>query len=107
MSFLSHTENNRISQHPSVGMATRNFLSLGSGEVIARVIAAVATIYIARTLGVVSYGIVGFIAAMMLYFSAIIDMGIQYFGPHEIAKNDQRHAENLIPSILITLCIEL
>ena len=57
-------------------MVARNFLALGTGEASARVIAFIATVYVARALGSTSFGIVAFSAAVLLYLARIVDGGL-------------------------------
>lgn len=81
-------------------LVARNFLALGSGEVIARIVAFIATIYIARTLGAEYYGIIGFATAIVLYLSRIADGGMELgVGIREIAADPGR-LQAVAPSIL-------
>lgn len=66
---------------------SRNFLALVSGEVISRVIAFVAVIYIARVLGADGYGVIAFAVGINLYLSKIADFAIEWVGSREIARN--------------------
>ena len=54
----------------------RNFLALGVGEVVARLVAFGVTIYLARTLGVGLFGTLGLASAVMLYLIPIADGGL-------------------------------
>jgi O-antigen/teichoic acid export membrane protein len=65
----------------------RNFLSLGSGEMISRVIAFGVTIYLARILGAEGYGVIAFAAGVTLYLSKIADFSIEVIGTREIASD--------------------
>lgn len=78
----------------------RNFLKLGSGEAITRLITFLATIYIARILGPESYGIVGFALAVTLYFSWFTDFGVEQLAPREIAREPER-VHDLAPSLVV------
>lgn len=81
-------------------LVARNFLTLGSGEAVARVIAFGATVYVARVLGPESYGIIELAAAIVLYFSRIADFGIDLgLGVREIAARRSDLSE-LAPVIL-------
>ncbi len=70
----------------------RNFFALVSGEAVARLTAFATTIYIARTLGAESYGVIGFALAVILYLSRIADGGMEFFGLgiREIAEDRER-----------------
>jgi O-antigen/teichoic acid export membrane protein len=79
----------------------RNFLALGSGEAVSRLIAFAATVYIARALGASLYGVIGFATAVMLYLSHVADAGIELgIGVREIAAAPSRLAA--IASPLLT-----
>ena len=71
-------------------IVTRNFVALGVGELAARVVSFLTVIYIARTLGAEAYGIVGFAAAVVLYFAGVADFGIEALGPREMAHDPKR-----------------
>lgn len=68
---------------------SRNFLALGSGEVISRLLAFAAIIYVARILGADNYGVIAFAVGINLYFSRIADFAIEWIGAREIARNQQ------------------
>lgn len=66
-----------------------NFLALGSGETVSRLIAFGATIYIARVLGADGYGVIAFAVGINLYFSKIADFAIESAGAKQIASHRQ------------------
>lgn len=68
------------------GLVLRNFMKLGAGELVSRLLGFVGTIVIARQLGVDGYGVVGLGFAVLLYFAAIGDLGMEHLGPHEVAR---------------------
>ncbi len=75
-------------------------MALGSGEVVARVVAFGATVYVARTLGAASYGALELAAAVVLYFSRIADAGFDLgLGVREMAAAGGE-AEALVASAL-------
>lgn len=91
-----------MSQHPAgIAGATRSFFSLSAGEAVSRVIAAITVIYVARTLGVTSYGVVGVAAAIVLYFAVVVDWGIESFGPRTVAEKGHR-LDSMVSSVLAT-----
>ena len=51
-------------------LVTRNFLVLGSGELIGRLIGFAAMVYAARVLQPETYGVIGFAIAIVLYFQS-------------------------------------
>jgi len=66
---------------------TKNFLALGSGEAVSRVIAFGAYIYLARVFGPDGYGVLAFAAAVTLYLARVADFSIEAIGTSEIAKD--------------------
>jgi O-antigen/teichoic acid export membrane protein len=70
------------------GRIARSILALSAGEFVARIIGFGATIYVARRLGVEAYGIIGVAFALMLYASAVADLGLEQLGPREIADRE-------------------
>ncbi len=62
--------------HSSDRTVLRNFLALGLGEAISRLIAFGVTVYLARQLGVGLFGTLGFASAIMLYLVPIADGGL-------------------------------
>jgi O-antigen/teichoic acid export membrane protein len=89
-----------VTAAPANRTVARNFLALGSGEVLARVIAFAATAYIARVLGPSFYGIIGFATAVTLYLNRVADGGLELgLGVREIAAAPHRLQE-LAPALL-------
>jgi len=66
---------------------SRNFLALGSGEVISRLIAFAATVFVARILGADGSGVIAFAVGANLYFGRIADFAIEWVGAKEVAKH--------------------
>lgn len=87
----------------STNVVLANFIILSISEILGRAFTAVATIYLARTLGVTSYGILGFAATLVLYFSAIVDWGIEMFGPSKVAEDQDQVVQNLFSLIIARL----
>ncbi len=77
----------------------RNFLALGAGEIAARLIAFGATVYVARVLGAGAYGVVALAGAVLLYFSYLVDLGIESVGVAEVAR-DRSRSPSLAPALL-------
>ncbi len=72
-------------------LVTRNFLTLGAGEASARLIAFLATVYVARVLGSSLFGITAFSAAVLLYLGTLVDGGLdQGLGIQLIASKRSR-----------------
>jgi len=84
----------------AAGLVTRNFLTLGAGELLARLIGFGATVFIARQLGADAYGIVGFGFAVSLYLATAADAGLEQHGPQEVAS-EAVPLDRLISSVLI------
>ncbi|MEO7368993.1 MAG: glycosyltransferase [Gemmatimonadaceae bacterium] len=69
------------------GTSVGRFLPLASGEVAARVVAFVATAYLARRLGASGFGAVAFAAALVAQFGIAIAAGIGEIGAREVARD--------------------
>ena len=67
-------------------MHVKNFLTLGSGEAVSRVIAFGAYVYLARALGAEGYGIIAFAAGITLYLAKVADFAIEAVGTSEVAQ---------------------
>lgn len=77
----------------------RNFLALVSGEVLARLVAFVVVIFIARVLGAEGYGVVAFAVSVNLYLSKIADFAIEWVGSRAVAGQRDR-LESLVAAIM-------
>jgi O-antigen/teichoic acid export membrane protein len=84
---------------PGEGVVARNFLALGGGDALARIIAFGATAYLTRILGAAGYGVIAVAAAVALYLSQIAHFGIDTLGIREVAE-DRSRAGSLGPPIL-------
>ena len=81
-------------------LVARNFLALGAGEAAARVIAFLATIYVARVLGSQSFGIVAFSAAILLYLSRVVDGGLDLGLGVQLVATKRSRIERLGPTLI-------
>jgi len=94
-------------------LVARNFLALGSGEIVARVVGFGATVYIARALGAEAYGVLELAAAIVLYFTRIADAGFDLgLGVREMAaapgEADELAASALTARTLVSLlCVAI
>ena len=80
------TENRAVVETgPADSPVVRNFVTLGVGELASRLLGFGGTIWIARQLGTAGYGVYGFAFAVMLYFAAVGDLGMEHLGPREVA----------------------
>ncbi len=62
------------------------FAVLGIGDAVGRLIGFAGTIYVARRLGVESYGIVAVSSAAVLYFAQLVNFSVELLGAREIAR---------------------
>lgn len=69
------------------GTSVGRFLPLASGEVAARVVAFIATAYLARRLGASAFGEVAFAAAVVAQFGIALAAGIGEIGSREVARD--------------------
>ncbi|HUF29960.1 MAG TPA: flippase [Gemmatimonadaceae bacterium] len=74
-------------------------MKLGAGEIIARVLAFVGSVYLARALGAEMYGIVGVALAVLYYFVRLTDAGLDLVGMRELAT-DRPNATRVVHSVL-------
>jgi len=79
----------------------KNFFSLGITELVTRLVSTVITIYIARELGVDSFGQITFAVAFTAYFNLFADFGLTTLGIREIAR--KRINTNYIASNILIL----
>lgn len=90
-------------------VVARNFLALGAGETIARVVAFGATVYLARTLGTEMYGVIGFALAVLLYFIALAEAGTESVGVRDIAHDKERAGQTasvfVATRLVLSLCL--
>ena len=63
------------------------FLSLSSGEILARFIAFIGTTYLTRVLGPEGFGILGLAGALCGYFALAVSAGFTDVGAREVARN--------------------
>jgi O-antigen/teichoic acid export membrane protein len=78
---------------------TRSFAGLATGEAVARGIAFLGTLLVARRLGPSMYGVVGVASGMLLYVNQVADAGIELSGVPAIAR-DREHAGELASATL-------
>lgn len=64
----------------------RSFAGLAGGEAIARGLAFVATLLVARRLGPSLYGVIGVASGIMLYLNQIVDAGVELSGVPAVAR---------------------
>ncbi len=82
------------------GKILGNILSLGSGELIARVVAFLGITYVARRLGPEEFGIIGFAAALFGYLALTVTGGFNDIGAREVARRP-REASSIAASVII------
>lgn len=68
----------------------RGFLTLGSGEALARLIGFGATAYLARRLGADGYGVIVLAMTIMAYVGRVSDCGLDLLGVHDVARDRDR-----------------
>ncbi|MBK9550462.1 MAG: flippase [Gemmatimonadetes bacterium] len=93
---MPHPPPARVRHDSTVG---RSFLKLGVGEAAARIIAFGATVYLARTLGASTYGVIVLATAVMLYLTFLTDCGVDALGVREVAAAPEA-LPTLLPSTL-------
>jgi O-antigen/teichoic acid export membrane protein len=94
-----------VTHHPAPGRVrhdaavARSFLKLGLGEAAARIVAFGATVYLARTLGASTYGVIVLATAVMLYLTFLTDCGVDALGVRDVAAAPEA-LPTLLPSTL-------
>ncbi|MES2179269.1 MAG: polysaccharide biosynthesis C-terminal domain-containing protein [Gemmatimonadota bacterium] len=87
----------------------RGFRKLGGGEAFARVIAFVATAFLARRLGADIYGIIVLSTTILGYLGRIVDGGVDLLGISDVAAAPQHLPELLrrysLARLLIAVCL--
>lgn len=81
-------------------LVARNFLALGAGEAAARLIAFLATVYVARVLGSSLFGITAFSAAVLLYLGKLVDGGLDLGLGIQLIASKRSRVERLSPTLL-------
>lgn len=77
----------------------RSFAALASGDAVARMVAFVAGIWVARRLGAEMFGVMAFGQAVVLYFTHLAACGVDLTGIRDVAQDPER-ARSHAPSIL-------
>jgi len=83
-----------------IGAVARSFAALASGDALARVVAFIAGVYVARRLGAEMFGVMAFGQAVVLYFTHLAACGVDLTGIREVAADPSR-ARTLAPSVLV------
>lgn len=83
----------------SEGKVGRSFLALASGDAAARVIAFAAGVYVGRTLSPAAFGVVTFSTGLLLYFSNVVECGLDLVGVRQVAREPERMRE-LAPALI-------
>ncbi|MFN0071602.1 MAG: oligosaccharide flippase family protein [Chloroflexota bacterium] len=81
-----------------------NFAVLTGGELLSKVLTAVAFAYLARVLGPADYGQLEFALALVVFFTLIVDSGLSAFGAREVAKNESSVAR-LVAHVVVVRCV--
>ena len=83
----------------SDGRVGRGFLSLATGDAAARVVAFLAGVYVGRTLSPEAFGVVTFSTGVLLYFSNVVECGIDLVGVRQVAS-DESSMRRLAPALV-------
>jgi O-antigen/teichoic acid export membrane protein len=82
-----------------VRRVAESFFALASGDALARVIAFLAAVYVARRLGAAMFGVIAFANAVILYFTHLATCGVDLVGVRDVAEDRERALE-LAPQLL-------
>jgi len=78
----------------------RHFAALASGDAIARIVAFLAGVFVARELGAEMFGVMAFGQAVVLYVNHLAACGVDLTGIREVAA-DTTNVRRLVPSLLV------
>jgi O-antigen/teichoic acid export membrane protein len=78
----------------------RGFVLLSGGQALARSMTFIALMYMARTLGVEVFGMIGFAAGLTGYLMMVVDAGLDLIAMREIARS-QASAESIVGSVIL------
>ncbi len=81
--------------HVSLRQVVRNFSALSLAEAARVGLSAIATVYLARTLGADGFGIYGFAVAVLGYFTTAVDSGSSLLGARDIARDRSQVAHQV------------
>lgn len=70
-----------------INKIAKNFLSVGSANLVSQLLVFLIGTYYARILGTSNFGNISVIQAIMIYFTMIALLGLQTFGTREISKS--------------------
>lgn len=85
----------------------RNAVWLTGGEVASRLIGLAVAVYLARTLGVVTYGALGVAFALVSYLAIAVDAGLDPYGTREVARDPARLPAVFAQIVLVRLLAAL
>jgi len=85
---------------PVAGSQARNFLALGGGEAVSRLVAFATILLLARRLGPEGYGVIAFAAGVTLYFAKLAEFALDYVGVAAVAA--ATGAVDRLGSVLLT-----
>lgn len=84
-----------------------NVLALGGGELSSRLLAFVATAYLAIVLGPERFGILAFAFAIVNFISVILDTGFVDVGSRDVAKQPEMAASLASSLMIVRLCVAI
>ncbi|HEX6943371.1 MAG TPA: oligosaccharide flippase family protein [Gemmatimonadaceae bacterium] len=84
---------------------TRSFLNLAAGETIARVLAFLAMLVVARRVGPAMYGVIGVASGIMLYLNQLADAGAELAGVPVVARQREGLSELVSSALSVRLRI--
>jgi O-antigen/teichoic acid export membrane protein len=87
---------------PHEGAVARTFMTLGSGDALARIISFGAFVYLARALGAEAFGTLELAAAIVIYGNRIVDFGFDLgLGVRETSAGDRDYRARLLGTALV------
>ena len=84
------------------GAVARTFVTLGSGDALARIVAFGAFVYLARVLGAEAFGTIELAGAIVIYGNRLVDLGFDLgLGVREISAGDADSRARLLTTALV------
>src|SRR5437762_2532901 len=96
------------SPHPKKGqrrVIARNFLSLSAAALAGRIVSLFSGIYTRRVLGVVAIGQLSWCAAVLSYFTLLINPGLETIAKRDVAQDPSRAGRYVSLLLLLQLLL--
>ncbi len=93
--------------HANTRRMSRNFIALIVGQVIAKGLAVISNVYLARVLGAEYFGVVTFAMTILTYPELIVNAGFSRLGPREVVRDPKPESVRRLVRAVITIRLAL